>query len=77
MNLKYITHSDLFLIYTPPYLFSLAEPHIAIALRETLVVKHFKGGGLINKACYYNIYIFIFAVSKWKKKRLFNPFWNE
>lgn len=73
---EFYFHSS-FLIYTPPIPFRLAEPHIAIVLRETLVVKHFKGGGLINKYYYHGIYICISAISKWKKKRLFNPFWNE
>lgn len=57
---EFYFHSS-FLIYTPPIPFKLAEPHIAVVLCETLVVKQFNEGGLINKACYDSIYIFIFA----------------
>lgn len=54
-------------IFHPALPLSRAEPHIAVVLRETLVVKRFKRGGTIYKSYYHGIYICISAISRRKK----------
>ena len=64
---KIKNHSSL-LIYTPPVSFSCEEPHIAIVLRETLVVKHFKEGELfINPITTAFIYVFLLFLNGKRK----------